>query len=64
MRLHDRAATRQLAPRIKFVILTTQTVFVFAPHPDDEAIAAGGTMARHRANGDRVVIAFSTDGSE
>lgn len=41
-----------------------QLVFVFAPHPDDEVIAVGGTICRHRMQGDRVLIIFSTDGSE
>ena len=39
------------------------SVVVFAPHPDDEVIAVGGTICWHRAHGDRVAIVFSTDGS-
>jgi LmbE family N-acetylglucosaminyl deacetylase len=39
-------------------------VVVFAPHPDDEVIATGGTICRHREAGDRVIIVFATDGSE
>jgi LmbE family N-acetylglucosaminyl deacetylase len=44
--------------------LSRTLVLVFSPHPDDETIAVGGTICRHRDQGDRVVIVFSTDGSE
>jgi LmbE family N-acetylglucosaminyl deacetylase len=37
-------------------------VLVIAPHPDDEAIACSGTILRHVAAGDRVVVAIATDG--
>lgn len=37
-------------------------VFVHA-HPDDEAILTGGTMARARAEGHRVVLIVATDGA-
>ena len=37
-------------------------VVVISPHPDDEAIACSGTLLRHRASGDDVVIAIVTDG--
>ena len=43
---------------------TVRKIFVFAPHPDDETIAAGGAICRHREEGDEVYIVFSTDGSE
>ncbi|GAA4882174.1 PIG-L deacetylase family protein [Kitasatospora terrestris] len=39
------------------------TVLVFAPHPDDEVIACGGTIARLAAEGARVRIVFATDGA-
>ncbi len=39
------------------------TLVVFAPHPDDEVIACGGTILLKRAQGMRVLIVFSTDGS-
>lgn len=38
-------------------------VLVFSPHPDDEVIACGGTIARHAAEGARVRVVFSTDGA-
>ena len=38
------------------------TLVCFHAHPDDEAIATGGTMARAAAEGHRVVLAVATDG--
>lgn len=35
-------------------------VLVIAPHPDDEVIGAGGTIARHAANGDEVHLCVVT----
>lgn len=37
-----------------------QRVLVVAPHPDDEAIGAGGSLALHREIGSEVVVAFLT----
>lgn len=48
----DREARRD-APR----------VLVFSPHPDDEVIACGGTIARYAAEGARVTVVFATDGA-
>ncbi|MEU8350062.1 MULTISPECIES: glycosyltransferase [unclassified Streptomyces] len=39
-------------------------VLVFSPHPDDDVIACGGTIARRAAQGARVRVVFSTDGSQ
>src|SRR5687768_1293897 len=39
------------------------TLVCFHAHPDDEAIATGGTMARAAAEGHRVVPVVATDGS-
>ncbi|MGQ9910673.1 MAG: PIG-L deacetylase family protein [Candidatus Flexifilum sp.] len=40
----------------------TQTILVFSPHFDDESIGCGGSIARHTAAGDRVVVVFVTRG--
>jgi len=37
-------------------------VLVIAPHPDDEVIGAGGTVARHVADGDGVSLCIVTQG--
>lgn len=38
-------------------------ILVFAPHPDDETIGCGGTIALHRARNDQVKVIIVTDGS-
>ena len=38
------------------------TLVAFHAHPDDEAIATGGSMARAHAEGHRVVLVVATDG--
>ncbi len=38
------------------------SVLVLAPHPDDEAIGMGGTLAMHVANGSAVTVLYLTDG--
>ena len=38
------------------------TIVSFHAHPDDEAIASGGTLARAAAAGHRVVLVFATRG--
>jgi len=40
-----------------------QTVVVFAPHPDDDAIGCGGTLSLLAAQGARCVVVYLTDGS-
>lgn len=37
-------------------------ILAFAPHPDDEIIGCGGTLARHVADGDRVTVCVATRG--
>jgi LmbE family N-acetylglucosaminyl deacetylase/SAM-dependent methyltransferase len=39
-------------------------VLVLAPHPDDEILGCGGTLARLIARGARVTVVHATDGSE
>jgi N-acetylglucosamine malate deacetylase 1 len=38
-------------------------VLVFAPHPDDETIGAGGTLSLHHRRGDRIKAIFLTAGT-
>ena len=40
----------------------SQTVMVFAPHPDDAEFYAGGTLAQLAQQGDRILIVTVTDG--
>ncbi len=37
-------------------------VLCLAPHPDDECIGPGGSLAMHRAQGDEVRVVIGTDG--
>lgn len=36
---------------------------MISPHPDDESCGIGGTLARHRDQGDEVLLLFVTDGT-
>ncbi|WP_336329151.1 PIG-L deacetylase family protein [Haloarcula sp. CGMCC 1.2071] len=38
------------------------TVLCVVAHPDDEVLGVGGTLARHAAAGDRVVVCILSDG--
>lgn len=38
-------------------------VLVIAPHPDDEILGCGGTIAKHVTNGDDVYVAIVTKGT-
>lgn len=40
----------------------SKLVLVIMAHPDDEVLACGGTIAKHSANGDRVVVAILGEG--
>jgi len=37
-------------------------ILVLAPHPDDESIGCGGTLASHARRGERVSVVFLTSG--
>jgi LmbE family N-acetylglucosaminyl deacetylase len=41
---------------------SSSCVLAVVAHPDDEVLGAGGTLARHAANGDEVHILFLADG--
>ncbi|MDA3896928.1 MAG: PIG-L family deacetylase [Desulfobacteraceae bacterium] len=42
--------------------LTGNRVLVFAPHPDDETLACGGSLAIHAAAGDQIEVVLLTNG--
>jgi LmbE family N-acetylglucosaminyl deacetylase/glycosyltransferase involved in cell wall biosynthesis len=44
--------------------LTGNRVLVFAPHPDDETFACGGSLAIHSDAGDPVKVVFLTNGAK
>lgn len=39
-----------------------KNIIVFAPHPDDEVLGCGGTIAKKITYGDNVFVVFLTDG--
>lgn len=39
-----------------------ERVLIFAPHPDDDVIACGGTIAKHVQKGDSVAIVYLSSG--
>ncbi|MEX2255353.1 MAG: PIG-L family deacetylase, partial [Acidimicrobiia bacterium] len=39
-----------------------RTLVAFHAHPDDEAISTGGSIARAKAEGHRVVLVIATGG--
>ncbi len=39
-----------------------ETIMVFAPHPDDDIIGCGGSIARHIQQGNQVAIVYITSG--
>ena len=60
-----RATQSPAFPKKNIVVerdLGTDPVLLLAPHPDDEAIGAGGALLAHRAAGAAVHVAYMTDG--
>ena len=43
--------------------LTGRRVLVFSPHPDDETVGCGGSLALHVRAGDPVKVIFLTNGA-
>lgn len=39
-----------------------KTIIVFAPHPDDELIGCGGSLAKHASKGNRIIVVYMTSG--
>jgi LmbE family N-acetylglucosaminyl deacetylase len=62
--LDDLAGPTVLAPTGVEIVrqLPRERVLVLAPHPDDEIIGAGGTLARYRDGGSHVTVVYLTDG--
>ncbi len=42
--------------------LSAAPVMVFSPHPDDESLGCGGSVAKHVAQGREVAVVFMTSG--
>lgn len=42
--------------------MNTNTIWVIAAHADDEVLGCGGTICRHRREGDEVSVLFLTNG--
>lgn len=47
---------------LKVLFLNERTVIVFSPHPDDETLGCGGTIAKKVAEGYAVYVVVLTDG--
>ena len=43
---------------------SNRNILVLSPHPDDESIGCGGTIANHTAAGDQVTVIFLTSGEK
>lgn len=66
LQAHRRAKTGHAFPQKNIHVtdsVPSGSVLILAPHPDDEAIGAGGVLSRHLANGSRVTVLYLTDGS-
>jgi len=40
----------------------SKKILVVAAHPDDEVLGCGGSLARHRSEGDQIYVVFMSDG--
>ena len=40
----------------------SDNILLVAAHPDDEVIGCGGTIAKHKKNGDKIHLVYLTDG--
>lgn len=47
----------------KYVTIMKHKILCIAVHPDDETLGCGGTLLKHRANGDSISCLFLTDGN-
>ena len=56
----SRWTTREFSPRLKNI--DHASCVVVAPHPDDESLGCGGTIARKAARGTPVTVVLATDG--
>jgi LmbE family N-acetylglucosaminyl deacetylase len=44
--------------------LSPKDALILAPHPDDESLGCGGSIAKHISRGSRVKVIFITDGDK
>lgn len=44
--------------------LSPKDALILAPHPDDESLGCGGSIAKHVSRGSRVKVIFITDGDK
>ena len=47
---------------VRWVSPGGQRIVVVAPHPDDDVLGMGGTIVKHRQQGDEVHVVYVTDG--
>lgn len=52
----------RLVSRETYMNTLNQNIVIFAPHPDDETLACGGTIILETLKGSRVHLVFMTDG--
>jgi len=60
--IHLPSARTLLFPKKELQVPPNVRLMVFAPHPDDETLGAGGLIQRVRAAGGRVRVVFVTNG--